>query len=360
MQGPEGNHRRRTAGEHRGPDGTGGQEVRDWQRNTWYGPAPVNLDPFDEPPDAPELRRERSANVNEHTGAFWQQHQAGYSSKPQETTTPKRAGDKRRTGTETGGQIRTKTEKPRSRWKKPLILLLVFTAAFLILRFGVFSIREIRVTGNQTLSSEEVIATSGIHLGDGILSLNSDQVEQRINANWRLRFRYLHKDLPGTVTIAVKERETCCWLIYCGILYTMDKNGVVTYESEDTSVRPALVQVKGLDIRSGCALGQTIVLNSAVQQLLFREIFLEMKVLKCSDLIEEVDLSNPSSILLMTREGITVSLGDYQNLHAKLRSMLLVREAVLNMNYQKGSINVSNPVSPFYSPGELIVSDDGT
>ena len=158
----------------------------------------------------------------------------------------------------------------------------------------------------------------------------------------------------------MKERETCCWLIYCGILYTMDKNGVVTYESEDTSVRPALVQVKGLDIRSGCALGQTIVLNSAVQQLLFREIFLEMKVLKCSDLIEEVDLSNPSSILLMTREGITVSLGDYQNLHAKLRSMLLVREAVLNMNYQKGSINVSNPVSPFYSPGELIVSDDGT
>ena len=120
------------------------------------------------------------------------------------------------------------------------------------------------------------------------------------------------------------------------------------------------MQVKGLDIRSGCALGQTIVLNSAVQQLLFREIFLEMKVLKCSDLIEEVDLSNPSSILLMTREGITVSLGDYQNLHAKLRSMLLVREAVLNMNYQKGSINVSNPVSPFYSPGELIVSDDGT
>ena len=70
MQGPVQPSPGRRAGDSRtsGQD-TGG--LKDWQRNTWYGPAPSNSNPFEEPESAPELLEARSSNVSNHTGSFW-------------------------------------------------------------------------------------------------------------------------------------------------------------------------------------------------------------------------------------------------------------------------------------------------
>ena len=75
-----------------------------------------------------------------------------------------------------------------------------------------------------------------------------------------------------------------------------------------------------------------------------------MKVLKCTDRIADADISNTSSILLTTRDGFTVSMGDRTNIHAKLRSMLAVRDKLKEMGYTSGTINVSNLEEPLYYP----------
>ena len=77
MDGQNGGYRPRTAGDRTGIAGNG-DGVRDWQRNTWFGPAPLNSNPFDEPEDAPELKEKRSENVNEHLGDFWNAPGQGY------------------------------------------------------------------------------------------------------------------------------------------------------------------------------------------------------------------------------------------------------------------------------------------
>ena len=93
------------------------------------------------------------------------------------------------------------------------------------------------------------------------------------------------------------------------------------------------------------------VFSSAEQETIFRDLFMEMKVLGCTGMISEADLSNPQSILLTTRNpAFTVSIGDSSVLHAKLRSMLLVREKLLEMGKTGGSITVANPETPSYSP----------
>ena len=48
--------------------------------------------------------------------------------------------------------------------------------------------------------------------------------------------------------------------------------------------------------------------------------------------------------------AFTVALGDSTSVHAKLRSMLLVMDKLTEMGYTTGSINVSNPEAPSYSP----------
>jgi len=343
--------RRRTAGEN--SSGAGDGAVRDWQRETWTGPAPVYGNPFDEPEDAPELRDSRSENVNEHLGEFWNQHTEGY----QYTGTFGNRQTARHRRTETR---RNKTQKKRkaakgSAFGKALfVLVCALTIAWVILRLTVFSLRDIRIEGNQRISSEEILQISGMHLGDSLLRLDERTVEQRINADYRLQFRYLEKKIPSQAVLRVREREACCWLTYGGILYTMDKTRMVMYETEDLEHLPAeLVEVKGLKIRSGCKTGQTLTLNDRGQESLISSLFLEMKVLGCTADILEVDLSNISSLLMLTRDGYTVTFGDGNNLHAKLRSMLLVRDKLLSMDLKGGTINVSNPESPLYSPSAV-------
>ena len=371
MQGPGQLPPRRRAGDSAGMPGAPDNGLKEWQKNTWYGPAPVNnSNPFEEPEDAPELLEARSSNVSNHTGSFWtDQNQTGYQYPAGEVNKVRSSTDNRQK------QQKDRNHERRISLRSVLILIGMLVTAVLVLYFGVFRIREIRVIGNHDISAAEIIRFSGIRRGDSILHLSEEETERHLyaaaisavneepnpeqkNYNYlRLQFRYLDKEMPGTVTIAVRERETCCFLTWCGILYAMDKGGLVVFETEDASRRQALeevlVEVKGLDIRSGAHLGQTMVLSSAAQELIFRDLFLEMKILGCTDQIREADLSNPYSILLTTRDGYTVSLGDGGSLHAKLRSLLLVRQKLTEMGKAGGSINVSNPETPFYSPPTL-------
>ena len=339
MEGPNGGYRPESSGKRAGE--SNGQGVRDWQRNTWFGPAPLNSNPFDEPEDAPELKESRSENVNQRMGEFWQSQ--SYPGSNNESRVRENGGSRNRTG-------RTETKQKKhspALWIIPIILI----AAVLILRFAVFTVRDIQVTGNNLIPASEIIRISGVRTGDFILTLDEKTVGQRIASDYRLQFRYMIRELPQTVVLAVREREECCWLTYCGITYVMDKNRMVMREEEDPNFQPKdLVEVKGLDVRSNTMVGQEIMLGNEKQQEILSSLFLHMKVLGCTEEIKEADMSNTDSILLETRDGYTVSLGDVKDLHAKLRSMLLVREELRRMQKNGGTINVSKPETPIYTP----------
>ena len=346
MQGPPEGFRPQRAGDRTTPGDPRQPEVKEWQRNTWYGPAPVNENPFDEPEEAPELRDARSDNVNQHTGQFWEMDAGkGYGNAKHKSR--KHRGD--------AGKEEKKKDKKKIRHlglKITAALAVLAVAVGFVLRYFVFNITQIDVIGGGNLITQsEILRRSGIHKGDSILSLKSEDVEQRITSDWRLQFRYVEKDMPHRVVLAVKEREASCWLTWCGIMYVLDKNRVVMYETERQDVIPAdLVKVNGIDVRSGSAVGQTMVFSSARQQVLFHNLFLEMKVLDCVSMVESADLSNPDSILLVTRNGYTVSLGNSENIHAKLRSMKLVQDELMRQGLTGGTIHVSHPETPSWSP----------
>jgi len=375
MQGPPEGFRPKKAGD-RNMAGTGEQpEIRDWQRNTWYGPSPADPTPFDEPDDAPELRESRSENVNEHKGAFWAQDvEKGY-------TFVKQKPLRSKGGSQSAARKRQRPERKPIKIKHLGMKITAIAAAVLILtgfglRYLVFNISQIDVVTGRNLSDEakrEIIRISGIRMGDNILTLNSDEVEKRIVSDWRLQFRYVEKELPHRVILNVKEREASCWLTWCGIMYVLDKNLMVLGETEQYNspaaqggtdeklvtvygknlqqIRDELVQVTGISsIQAGNRTGQTMVFASAEQEAVFKNLFLEMKVLGCTELIQEADLRDLNSLLLVTRTGYTVGLGNAQDIHAKLRSMLLVQNELIRQGMVGGTIHVNNPETPSWSP----------
>ena len=161
MDGPGGPLPRRRAGDSNSPQNP--SPIKDWQRNTWYGPAPQDTNPFEEPDEAPELLELRSDNVRQKSGDFWQE-QTGY--------------------LPTGhASVKTKSGSRRKNRKKDwkfshmlgkaiLAAVIVMIGVGLILYFGVYRVRSIQVTGASRISPDDIIMLSGIKKGDSILTLD--------------------------------------------------------------------------------------------------------------------------------------------------------------------------------------------
>ncbi len=71
-----------------------------------------------------------------------------------------------------------------------------------------FQVETLAVTGNQRYTQEEVIAASGVELGDNLFWINKYQIEETI----RQQLPYIgtieiHRGLPSTLTFAVEEWE---------------------------------------------------------------------------------------------------------------------------------------------------------
>ena len=67
-------------------------------------------------------------------------------------------------------------------------------------------------------------------------------------------------------------------------------------------------------------------------------------------LIREIDLSDQNGIYLKMTDGFSVSMGTRQDIHAKLRSLILTRRELIERGMSGGSIDVSKPETPTYVP----------
>lgn len=315
---------------------TGGQAWQGYPPQPSAAPAPSNPwengaeDPFEEPPEAPELRDARSDHLYNKEDRFWEQMEGAPS-----------------TGRHGKAQPNRKAESHTLRWMVLILAVLVGVGGLV---YGmVFRVRDITVQGNTTIDEKSIITLSGVKHGMNTFSIDDDLVERNIESNRYLSFVCVEKHLPDKVIIQVKERVPAAAVKYCGILYTMDNRGMVLEESLDTGAQTGLVSVEGLDIHD-CRVGMQLHLNSESQMKVFTEILIELKVMSALNRVKELDLSNMDNLFIETGNGYTVRLGPAENLHAKLRSMLLTMDHLEREGYTDGTLDVSIPVNPTYIP----------
>ena len=169
MEGPGGNQPRRRAGDSNSPQNP--SPIKDWQRNTWYGPAPQDTNPFEEPDEAPELLELRSDNVRQKSGEFWQEQnqQTGYisSASSRQARVNKQKNKKKNSG-----------KLSHMLGKALLFSLVLVLIALGVLYFGVYRVRDIQVVGNELISANDIISISGIKKGDSMLALDETKIAE--------------------------------------------------------------------------------------------------------------------------------------------------------------------------------------
>ena len=106
---------------------------------------------------------------------------------------------------------RSRTRKRNRGRFGPLFKLLCVVGVVVALTVGAtvfFRVEPVAVTGNRRYTQEEIIAASGIQLGDNLYSLNKIQIDQNI----RTTLPYIgelniSRSLPNTIVITVAEWE---------------------------------------------------------------------------------------------------------------------------------------------------------
>ena len=131
----------------------------------------------------------------------------------------------------------------------PLFKLLCVVGVILALTVGAtvfFRVEQVTVSGNQRYTQEEIIAASGIQLGDNLYSLNKVRIDQNI----RTTLPYIgdltiNRALPSTIQITVTEWEAVAQVAAPGVGQAAAYQEEAGEKAVTTAQEPWLISVKG-------------------------------------------------------------------------------------------------------------------
>ncbi len=316
--------------------------------------------PFEEPEQAPELRQERSDSLYSRSEPFWERiPDPERADKPYPLDAnywnhPEVLSDDRMLEVDTHQRKgRVKMHLGADVIRKVLIVLGVLLAVGVLVYSTVFQVRQITVVGNTSVAAEEIIRASGLKTGMNTISIDEAAVTRRIENN-----RYLRCTLVdvkwNSVVLHVQERVPAVYINHNGMMVMLDNRGWVLEESLNTDLRyDDLIFVTGMNVRR-CNLGQAIVLQGNSQMEAYTRILIELKAMKGLDIVQELDLARMDRIYLATRDGFYIHMGDDERIHEKLRAMMITREKVIEMGYEGGTIDVTDPEKPTFTPADLM------
>lgn len=243
----------------------------------------------------------------------------------------------------------------RKRTVHPVAVGAVVIAALLVvlgpvLYRSVFGVRTIAVEGNSYVSTDDVVASSGIRYGQSIFGVKSDLVRDGVNANRYLEFVSVSRHYPSTVTIRVTEHTPRAKMMWMGMLLIIGENGVVLERTSDIDIAVHVPEVIGMSVET-VSVGQPIVYKVVGQGEAIDNILSAIELQGIEGEVAEINISSPDSLSLVMESGLQVLLGDERYIQQKIA---LVRDTVPRLaalqTLAGGTLNVSSGVAADYLP----------
>lgn len=118
-----------------------------------------------------------------------------------------------------------------------------------VLGSSLFTLREVRITGNQTLSEEVILQEAELRFGNRLMAMDLEKVRNRLLGNALIRDAAVLRRLPSGIVIEVEERVPAAVVRSVGD-FIVDREGVVMSLSpeRETASLPCLA---GLTIKEG-------------------------------------------------------------------------------------------------------------
>lgn len=214
-------------------------------------------------------------------------------------------------------------KKRRNRRKIALaVFLLTVIAVLITLSLTVFfPIAEIGVKGDTRYSSEQIIKTSGVAIGDNLFRLNDKKIEQTLTE--RLPYLLtvdLKRSLPDTLVLTVKEIVPQYAFSVDGKYLLVGQNKALELvEDLPEGITQIVCEVEDYELGKPLSLGK--------RTEAFSKICTAMGESGLSG-ITQVDMTDTSKITMRYEDRLTLELGSLEDVQKKMKKAVQIIEAV--------------------------------
>jgi|GEM_PF-685781 len=242
-----------------------------------------------------------------------------------------------------------KSKKPPD--KKKIITwasVIVASVAALLLSYFLFLLQTVEVSGNAKYTAESIVSLSRLKPGTHMLLCDTEETRRSIETNPYLKVLSVTKELPRTIRITVAERTEVAAIESQDYDVIIDEEGQVLSIGKGSDLKNLLL-VTGMS-QLGYEVNEKIGKESDLQTQALLSIIGELRKL---DLLKEVagaDLANPLRVTLTTKDGVTVVLGQPDNLADKLAWMRDALPSLRESGVAGGTLDVSAKGGASYSP----------
>lgn len=252
--------------------------------------------------------------------------------------------------------------------KRSLIAIACVLALAGLIVGGYFltKVNRITVVGNTQYSAETVINRSGLYTGKNIFAYDLGAAKKRIEEDPYLVCSGIRRVFPSGLEINVSERREFAAVAMTGGNYcVIDDTGYVLSVGKRDSL-DGLLPIYGLS-SMGFSVGTRIDMDKSKLRP-----YTVMELIDAlgdnSYKIREIDISNASNVKLVTKEGVTVFLGDSVDIASKIQRMFnalakvdpeKASTAIVYVN-TSGTTDLSYPTAaPTETPGPTATPEPG-
>ena len=246
----------------------------------------------------------------------------------------------------------TPPPRKRSGLVTVVLALVLVLAVAVILNESLLKIRMVSVIGNRTFTWKQIIFAAGLDQPVGYFTVSEKKIAQGIESNRYLIFERMEKQFPNSLTIYVQERVPVARVQEMSADYYLDKEGMVLERGSlpDHSVEEeAIVVVTGLKPKE-LRVGWLMTAGTSDHMKAYRALFEELEKQGYLSQISELNITDPESIYLVTRDGYSAHLGNLDSLRAKIGTIRAVVAKLREMGKTGGMLEASIPAEAIYTP----------
>lgn len=219
----------------------------------------------------------------------------------------------------------TKNKKKNKIIKWIILLLLLLTAIGFFMMSSVFNIKQIIVTNNSKVSSEEIINLSTLTPGINMFKTTNNVIRNNLKVNPYIENVKVKRNINGTVTLEVEERKATYILKFANAYVYINNQGYMLEMSESPLELPMITgfETPAEQINEG----NRLVVEDLKKLEDVIKIMETAKNISMDKLITSIDITDRANYkLTITSEGKTVQFGDCSNINIKLLKVQAVME----------------------------------
>jgi len=140
----------------------------------------------------------------------------------------------------------------KSHLRRNIFIFLTFlsivgvSVAILTIAEPYFSVKNIQIKGEERLSEEEIKRWIDVLSQESIFRIDLKGIAQKISSKPQIKRVEIRRVLPSTIIINVEERKPFAYIVYKGVYYEVDDEGVIIGKRRKVQELPLIIGVNSL------------------------------------------------------------------------------------------------------------------